>query len=75
MKTLGFIGMGNMGQAMLKGCLNVFKAEELVFNALLEEECRAVSEKTGVGYEMDASACAAEVKYLVLAIKPQVSIF
>lgn len=72
MKTLGFIGMGNMGQAMLKGCLNVFKADELVFNALLEEECRAVSEKTGVGYVMDASACAADVKYLVLAIKPQV---
>ena len=72
MKTLGFIGMGNMGQAMLKGCLNVFKAEELVFTALLEEECRAVSEKTGVGYVMDAAACAADVKYLVLAIKPQV---
>lgn len=37
MKTLGFIGMGNMGQAMMKGCLNVFKPEELVFTALLEK--------------------------------------
>ena len=72
MKTLGFIGMGNMGQAMMKGCLNVFKPEELVFTALLEKDCQAVSEKTGVSYVMDAVSCAESVKYLVLAIKPQV---
>lgn len=72
MKTLGFIGMGNMGQAMLSGCLKVFKPEELVFTALLEKDCQAVNEKTGVGYVMDAVSCAADVKYLVLAIKPQV---
>ncbi len=72
MKTLGFIGMGNMGQAMLSGCLKVFKPEELVFTALLEKDCQAVSERTGVGYVMDAVSCAADVKYLVLAIKPQV---
>lgn len=72
MKTLGFIGMGNMGQAMMKGCLNVFKPEKLVFTALLEKDCQAVSEKTGVSYVMDVVSCAKNVKYLVLAIKPQV---
>ncbi|MDD3222031.1 MAG: pyrroline-5-carboxylate reductase [Clostridia bacterium] len=72
MKKIGFIGMGNMGQAMLKGCLNVFKAEDLLFTALLEKDCQAVSEKTGVEYVMDSLKCAEAVKYVVLAIKPQV---
>lgn len=72
MKTLGFIGMGNMGQAMLSGCLKVFEPEELIFTALSEKECMAVKERTKVDYVMDALSCAAEVKFLVLAIKPQV---
>ncbi len=72
MKTFGFIGMGNMGQAMLKGCLNVFLPDQLIFTALYEKDCQSVSEKTGVSYVMDAITCAEEVKYIVLAIKPQV---
>ena len=38
MKTFGFIGMGNMGQAMLKGCLNVFLPDQLIFTALYEKD-------------------------------------
>ena len=59
MKTLGFIGMGNMGQAMLSGCLKVFEPEELIFTALSEKECMAVKERTKVDYVMDALSCAA----------------
>ncbi|WP_405322472.1 pyrroline-5-carboxylate reductase [Frisingicoccus sp.] len=72
MKTLGFIGMGNMGKAMLKGCLNVFSPDQLVFTDVFEQNCRNIKEKTGVDYVMDAEGCAGMVKYLVLAIKPQV---
>ena len=47
MKKIGFIGMGNMGQAMLKGCLNVFDSEDLLFTDVSEKHCEAVREKTG----------------------------
>lgn len=72
MKTLGFIGMGNMGQAMLKGCLNVWKAENVTFTDLNTENCRRIQAETGVEPMIDAKACAGQVKYIVLAIKPQV---
>lgn len=42
MKTLGFIGMGNMGQAMLKGCLNVFSKDALTFTDISEENCEMI---------------------------------
>ena len=32
MYQFGFIGMGNMGSAMLKGCLSVFPASTLAFS-------------------------------------------
>lgn len=72
MRKIGFIGMGNMGQAMLKGCLKHFKPEELLFTTPVEKECQGVKDKTGVNYVMDACICAESVKYLILAIKPQV---
>ena len=72
MKTLGFIGMGNMGQAMLKGCLNVFSKNELTFTDVSEANCQMMKEKTGVEYVDHAIACLENVKFVVLAIKPQV---
>ena len=72
MKKIGFIGMGNMGQAMLKGCLNVFDSEDLLFTDVSEKHCEAVREKSGVDYADDALSCAESVKCIVLAVKPQV---
>ena len=72
MKTLGFIGMGNMGQAMLSGCLNVFDKESLLFTDISERNCQMVKNHTDVDYVNDAIECAKSVKYIVLAIKPQV---
>ena len=39
MNTFGFIGMGNMGYAMLKGALNSFSKEDIIFT------CQAVTEE------------------------------
>ena len=72
MKTFGFIGMGNMGQAMMKGCLNVFPADELLFTDVDAGRCEAIHKETGVEYAVDAVSCAESVKYIVLAVKPQV---
>ena len=48
MSKIGFVGMGNMGYAMLKGALNVFSPDELSFTDVNEERCKSVSEETGV---------------------------
>lgn len=71
MKSIGFIGMGNMGGAMLNGMLKVFEAEELVFSRKDETKGQELSARTGVEYVKSNKACAGMVKYLVLAVKPQ----
>lgn len=72
MAVIGFIGMGNMGYAMLKGALNSFPSEQILFTCPVEERCRAVSAETGVRFAGSNAECANNAKYVVLAVKPQV---
>ena len=71
MATMGFIGMGNMGKALLKGALKVFSPEELLFTALTDKKKRQVMAETGVPFALSNAECANACKYLVLAVKPQ----
>ena len=71
MAVIGFIGMGNMGYALLKGLLKEFPAEELVFTAKTDETRRRVYAETGVTYTQSNAECANSCKYVVLAVKPQ----
>lgn len=71
MKSIGFIGMGNMGGAMLRGLLKVFEPEEIVFSRKDKEKGRELSEGTRVAFVEDNKECASMVKYLILAVKPQ----
>ena len=48
MAKIGFIGMGNMGSAILNGLLRVYKPEDLLFTAAHKEKMEAVTAKTGV---------------------------
>lgn len=50
MSKIGFIGMGNMGYAMLKGMMKVFDKSELLFTAKTENTLKRVSEETGIAY-------------------------
>ncbi len=68
---IGFIGMGNMGYAMLKGILQIFPKNDLVFTDVNKERCIAVSEETGVEYSESNAECANKAKYVILAVKPQ----
>ena len=68
---IGFIGMGNMGYAMLKGVLNVFSKEDLVFADSNMSRAIQVSQETGVQYVESNAECANSAKYLILAVKPQ----
>jgi len=67
----GFIGMGNMGYAMLKGLLKNTDPEQVIFSARNREKMEDISARTGVEHAADNQACASHCKYLVLAVKPQ----
>lgn len=71
MKNIGFIGMGNMGGAMLKGMLKFFKADEIVFAEKSVEKGKAVAAEHGVEYAADNKTCVNLVKYVILSVKPQ----
>ena len=67
----GFIGMGNMGYAMMKGLLRTYRPEELTFSNRSKEKSDAVTARTDVAVSADNRACAQSSRYLVLAVKPQ----
>lgn len=39
MAKIGFIGMGNMGYAMLKGALAAFSPSDIIFSSPNREKC------------------------------------
>lgn len=72
MATLGFIGIGNMGYAMMKGALTKYTKEELAFTSVDVERNNQVSAETGVNCLANNVDLVKNCKYVVLAIKPQV---
>ncbi|NLL92920.1 MAG: pyrroline-5-carboxylate reductase [Clostridiales bacterium] len=71
MAKIGFIGMGNMGFAMLSGALKIFSKEDLIFTDASSERMEVVTSKTGVSHLETNAELANSVKFIVLAIKPQ----
>ena len=71
MYQFGFIGMGNMGSAMLKGCLSVFPASALAFSRKDAVKGKALSLETGAVWVDSNRACAEQSRYIILAVKPQ----
>ncbi len=71
MNTFGFIGMGNMGHAMLNGIIRTFDASQIMFTDTSEVTRVKVSEETGIMSVPTNIELANSVKYIVLAVKPQ----
>lgn len=71
MAKIGFIGMGNMGSAILNGLLKVYGPLDMVFTAAHKEKMEKVTTDTGVPHAVSNRECAAQARYLVLAVKPQ----
>lgn len=69
---LGFIGCGNMAQAMLKGILSkgLVSSDEVMVSRRSEEALKAIGDELGVQTTTDNKKVAAEADILVLAIKP-----
>lgn len=69
MNKIGFIGMGNMGKALLKGALKDTPKENFVFSdKYITDEA---AEALGVLKMPDNISCVEEAKYIFLAVKPQ----
>ena len=71
MATLGFIGMGNMGTALLKGTKNIF-GKDIVFYDGLIERMEQISKQEDVKALKSNSEVVSEAKYIILAVKPQI---
>lgn len=71
MAKIGFIGMGNMGYAILKGLLQVYGKEEITFTDTDKNRMEQVTEETGVKHMGSNAECANVSRYVVLAVKPQ----
>jgi pyrroline-5-carboxylate reductase len=73
-KKIGFIGCGNMGQAMMGGIINskLVTPENLIVSDKNEKSLNYVSEKYGIGTTTDNKEISAAVDILVLAVKPNI---
>jgi pyrroline-5-carboxylate reductase len=71
MAKIGIIGIGNMGFAILKGLLKTYGKEDIIFTDVNKERCGQISSEMGVAHAESNAGCAAQAKYLVLAVKPQ----
>ena len=58
MAQFGFIGMGNMGYAMLNGVLGEFAPGQIIFTTPHKEKCEKISAQTGVKYAESNAECA-----------------
>lgn len=68
----GFIGMGNMGYALMSGLMKEEDKAELLFTDASPDRVKEIYETTGVRFTEQNSECANASKVVVLAVKPQV---
>lgn len=71
MDMIGFIGMGNMGTAMLKGAKRTFDGSQIIFHRKSVDKMKKLAEEEKVNYAMSNSEVVEKSKYIILAIKPQ----
>ena len=69
---LGFIGCGNMAQAMIRGILgkNLYQSNEIIVSRRNEEELAAIQKELSVGTTTSNKEVAEKADILVLAVKP-----
>ena len=73
METIGFIGAGNMAEALIKGVINakLYTPENVFISDIRSERLNFLSETYRVIACEENSALAAKVQTVVLSIKPQ----
>ncbi|MGI6071530.1 MAG: pyrroline-5-carboxylate reductase [Lachnospiraceae bacterium] len=71
MTKIGFIGMGNMGYALLKGLLAAGGDMEIMFTCKTEEKKKRICKETGVEAALTGGHLATWADILILAVKPR----
>ncbi len=71
MYKFGFIGMGNMGYAILKGLMSKYDRSEFAFCELSQERIDFVSSETNIDVIDCMKELSSKSKYIILAVKPQ----
>ena len=71
MFKLGFIGMGNMGSAILNGVSKLYNKDDIVFHSSTKKKMEKISEETGVKFFNNNEEVIKNSKYIILAVKPQ----
>ena len=73
-RILGFIGSGNMGQAMLGGILEskLLPGNQIIVSDLDEQKLQAVAETYGVQTTTDSRELALKADIIILAVKPNI---
>jgi pyrroline-5-carboxylate reductase len=73
METIGFIGGGNMAQALIKGIIKakVYKSGNIFVSDIKPERLAYLSKEYGIQMVGDNKALAGKVDTLVLSVKPQ----
>lgn len=67
MANIGFIGMGNMGKAMLFGALKKYEKDDFIFF-----DPSYIGKETEILLKESACDVVKEAKYIILAIKPNI---
>ncbi len=72
-KKIGFIGGGNMGEALIKGLIKgAFPAADILVAEPVEGRRLQLAERYGIDARADAAEVVAVSEVVVLAIKPQI---
>lgn len=71
MSMFGFIGVGNMGYALLTACLNTFGQNEIAYYDTSKDKCSKIKKEYNIISEENNLSVVKKCKYLVLAVKPQ----
>ena len=71
MSKFGFIGMGNMGYAILKGMLSKYPKEDFLFTERSDDRISFIKSEFDIEFTEDLKVLCSKTKYIILAIKPQ----
>ena len=73
MATIGFVGGGNMAEALIKGIIaaGLYKPEDICVSDIRSERLDSLAKQYKICAETDNAALASKVDILVLAVKPQ----
>lgn len=71
-KVIGFIGAGNMGQAMAGGILSsgIVKAENIIFSDVSQENLKKAYKKYGIKTSNSNILTASMSNFIILSVKP-----